>query len=73
MGCELRLHRIRIGRSAARRWLIGYADVSRSYDMSVKKSVFVFERLIPMTKLDLITASLDDRVCTCRLSGGHVG
>jgi hypothetical protein len=46
MACELLLHRIRIGRSATGRWPIGYADVSRSSDMSVKKSVFVFERLI---------------------------
>jgi hypothetical protein len=46
MACELRLHRIRIGRSVVKRWLIGYAHVGRSSDMSVKKSVFVFERLI---------------------------
>jgi hypothetical protein len=30
MAGELRLHRIRIGRSAVRRWLIGYANVGRS-------------------------------------------
>jgi hypothetical protein len=47
MACAPRLHRIRIGRSAVERWLIGYAYVGRSYDMSVKKSVFVFERPIP--------------------------